>query len=337
MRLSSPMRSYYSREAAGSVPELGGTFFWDRATVVTNVHIPDGFLSTPVWAGLDVAAVPAVGYMVKRAQSGFAETRAPLLGVMGAFVFAAQMINFPVGVGTSGHLVGGALLAYTLGPPAAVVVMTAILAIQGLVFQDGGILAMGANVLNMAVFGVLAAHLPMRIAGGGRYRKLAIFLGGFLSVMVSALLALSELVVSGVKIPPAVLGLSLVLFAVSASLEGVITVAVLKALESVQPEMVVKPSERGPGLALVGAAAVLLAAVGVFFASTQPDGLEKLAQEIGIAGREHSIWSTPLADYEVSLAASEWIRKAAAGLAGLGLIFGACLLLGRVAVRFRRQ
>jgi cobalt/nickel transport system permease protein len=305
--------------------------------VVSNVHIPDGFLSTPVWAGLDAAAIPAVGYMVKRAQSGFAETRAPLLGVMGAFVFAAQMINFPVGVGTSGHLVGGALLAYTLGPPAAAVVMTAILAIQGLVFQDGGILALGANVLNMAVFGVLAAYLPFRIAGGGRYRKLAIFLGGFLSVMVSALLALGELVVSGVKIPTPVLGISVVLFAVSASFEGVITVAVLKALESLQPEIVYKPSERGPALALVGIAAVLLAAVGVFFASTQPDGLEKLAEQIGIAGRAQSIWSTPLADYEVNFFSSAWTRKAAAGIAGLGLIYGACLLLGRVAVRYRRQ
>src|SRR5512132_1631588 len=90
-----------------------------------DVHIPDGFLSTPVWAGLDAAAIPAAAVLVRRAQHGFAETRAPLLGVMGAFVFAAQMINFPVGIGTSGHLVGGALLAFTLGPAPAGVVMTA--------------------------------------------------------------------------------------------------------------------------------------------------------------------------------------------------------------------
>ena len=83
------------------------------------MHIYDGFLSTPVWAAMDVAAAPAVGYMVRRAQRQFEESRIPLLGVMGAFVFAAQMINFPVGIGTSGHLVGGALLACTLGPAAA--------------------------------------------------------------------------------------------------------------------------------------------------------------------------------------------------------------------------
>jgi cobalt/nickel transport system permease protein len=117
------------------------------------MHIPDGFLSTPVWAGLDALAVPVGGYFVRRTQSSFDEARVPLLGVMGAFVFAAQMINFPVGVGTSNHLVGGALLALTLGPFAATVVMIAILVIQALVFQDGGITALGANVLNMAVAG----------------------------------------------------------------------------------------------------------------------------------------------------------------------------------------
>src|SRR2546428_5455811 len=118
------------------------------------MHIPDGFLSAPVWATLDIAAIPAAAYMVREAQREFEEKRVPLLGVMGAFVFAAQMINFPVGGGTSGHLVGGALLSYVLGPAAASVVMMAILSIQALVFQDGGILALGANILNMAVVGV---------------------------------------------------------------------------------------------------------------------------------------------------------------------------------------
>src|SRR6266704_6537595 len=124
------------------------------------MHIPDGFLSAPVWATLDIAAIPAAGYMVRKAQREFEEKKVPLLGVMGAFVFAAQMINFPVGGATSGHLVGSALLAFTLGPAAASVVMAAILAIQALVFQDGGILALGPNVVNMAMVGVLAGYLP---------------------------------------------------------------------------------------------------------------------------------------------------------------------------------
>src|SRR3982751_6950670 len=139
---------------------------------------------------MDLAAVPAVGILVRKAQRGFDESKVPMLGVMGAFVFAAQMINFPVGVGTSGHLVGGALLACTLGPAAACVVMSAILAIQALVFQDGGILALGANVLNMAVMGVLAGYLPYHLWGRGRGRHTAIFAAGALSVLASAVLAL---------------------------------------------------------------------------------------------------------------------------------------------------
>src|SRR5437870_12873930 len=112
--------------------------------------ISDGSLSPPVWAALDIAAIPAAGYMVRRAQQQFEEKKVPLLGVMGAFVFAAQTINFPVGGATSGHLVGSALLSFTLGPAAASVVMIAILAIQSLVFQDGGILAPRPTILNMA-------------------------------------------------------------------------------------------------------------------------------------------------------------------------------------------
>jgi len=157
------------------------------------VHVPDGFLATQVWATLDLAAATSVGLVVRRAQRSFDEARIPLLGVMGAFVFAAQMINFPVAAGTTSHLVGGALLAFTLGPAAACVVMTAILAIQALIFQDGGVLALGANVVNMALLGVLAGYLPFYLWGNGRRRRFAIFLGGMLSVLVSALAALSEL------------------------------------------------------------------------------------------------------------------------------------------------
>src|SRR5579872_4087356 len=130
------------------------------------MHIPDNFLSTPVWASLDVVSVPAFGLMARAANRDIEEARIPLLGVMGAFVFAAQMINFPVGLGTSGHLVGGTLLAITLGPAAASIVMTAIVVLQAFIFQDGGIVTLGANVINMAVVGVLAGYLPYRFLNG---------------------------------------------------------------------------------------------------------------------------------------------------------------------------
>src|SRR6202051_4457052 len=153
------------------------------------MHIPDNFLSPPVWGTLDAIAIPAVGLMVRQASRQLDDTRLPLLCVSVAFLFAAQMINFPVGIGTSGHLVGGALLAFTLGAAPAAIVMTAIIAIQAFVFQDGGVLALGANVFNMAVAGVLAGYLPFWM-WGARRRRPAIFIGAFLSVMVSGSLGL---------------------------------------------------------------------------------------------------------------------------------------------------
>ena len=276
------------------------------------MHIPDGFLSTPVWIALDATAAPAVAYAAKRAQEGFDQSRAPLLGVMGAFVFAAQMINFPVGIGTSGHLVGGALLACTLGPAAASVVMTAIIVIQSLLFQDGGVLAMGANILNMAVAGVLAGYLPYYFWGTGRWRKPALFLAGTSSVLMSAILALAELLLSGVKLPTPALGLSLALFAVSAIIEGAITVAAIAALENIQPGFIRQPAAARHSVLLtsVGLTAALLAAGGVVFASTAPDGIEHLAAQSGL--------TKPLANY-----------GGGAGLAGAALVFVLLLVTGR--------
>src|SRR4051812_33949813 len=174
------------------------------------MHIPDGFLSTPVWATLDVVSAPAVAWVARRAQRDTQDHRIPLLGVMGAFVFAAQMVNFPVGPGTSGHLVGGALLAIVLGPAAASLVLTAILVLQALIFKDGGVLALGANIFNMALAGVAAGYLAHRIWGqGGRRSSGAIFAAGALSVMTSALLALGQLLISGVPMPGGVLWASL--------------------------------------------------------------------------------------------------------------------------------
>lgn len=298
-----------------------------------TMHIPDGFLSPPVWVTLDAVAIPSVGWMARRAQQNLEENQIPLLGVMGAFVFAAQMINFPVGIGTSGHLVGGALLAFTLGPAAASLVLTAILLIQSLVFQDGGVLALGANVLNMAVFGVWAGYLPYRWLRG---RRTGLFLGGALSVLVSACLALAELLLSGVRMPVSLVLLSLALFLVSGLMEGAITLAVVQSIERINPQWVPRraPPRAMTAWALAGAA-VFLAAVGVLFASTSPDGLERFAENAGIGAQAKAIWAAPLAEYEWSALASPYWRKATAGLAGLMAIYALCLLLGRVLGRRR--
>jgi cobalt/nickel transport system permease protein len=301
-----------------------------------SVHIPDGFLSTPVWLTLDVTVLPAVAVLARRARRELEEARAPLLGVMGAFVFAAQMINFPVAAGTSAHLVGGALLAITLGPAAASVVMTAILVVQAFVFQDGGILALGANVFNMGIAGVLAAWLPYHLWGAGTHRRTAIFAAGALSVVVSALLAVSELLASGVPVRQAALVFLLVVFGVSAAIEGVITVAVVRGIERLIPRIVRHTApERSWGLAVCGAGAVLLAAAGGLVASTNPDGLQWLGGQLDILGRITNLFTAPLAEYRARWLSSPWIAKAAAGTAGALLVGLICIALGRAAARPR--
>ncbi len=301
------------------------------------MHIPDGFLATPVWLSLDVLAVPAVGYVARRARRGFEDSRVPMLGVMGAFVFAAQMINFPVAAGTSGHLLGSALLTVTLGPAAAAVVMTAILALQALVFQDGGILALGANVFNMAVVGVFAAYLPY-YALEKKSRRAGIFLGAMLSVYSGALLALVQLKVSGVPMPQPVVTLALGVFTATALIEGIITVAVISAIERLSPKFVHHRAGAAPSAAAALAAmAVVLATVGVLFASAWPDGLETVAERVGIAQSARNLFTTPLADYEASFFDASWLRKIAAGAIGVALAGGTLFFAQRWIIRRRSK
>ncbi len=295
------------------------------------MHIPDGFLATPVWLGLDVAAALAVGWVSRRAERGLDEGAVPRLGVLGAFVFAAQMINFPVAAGTSSHLIGGALLTAALGPSAAALVLTAILVIQALVFQDGGLLALGANVTNMALAGVLAASVPLRYMPG----KAGLFLAGASSVFSASALAIVELRLSGVEMSAGVLRAALGVFVVSAVVEGVITAAVMSAIERLDPEWAgrrVAGSSDRRVLGVLGVAAVVLGSAGALLASSLPDGLERLATNLGIAGRA-SAAAGPLADYQWQAVTNPGAGRVLAGLAGLGIIYVACRMIGHFMAR----
>ena len=298
------------------------------------MHIPDGYLSTPIWIALDAAAIPAIGWLTRRAQREVDESKIPLLGVMGAFVFAAQMINFPIVPGTSNHLVGGALLAYSLGPWAAALVMTAILAIQAFVFQDGGIMALGANTINMAIAGVWAAWIPYRRFGASRA---GIFVGAFLSGVVSGCLALIELLLSGVHLPTALVATGAGVFSISAVIEGAITVAVLGSIERINPGWVRRPS--GDKTRITGiliSSAIILVVFGVLIASSAPDGLSKIAEKAGISTQATTLYKTALTDYQFQGLGSPWLRKALAGLVGLAAIYALCLGLGAT-IRKRRK
>lgn len=127
------------------------------------LHIPDGFVSTPVAVVGWIAMVGTLAIAVRMTNRQLNEKAVPLMGVMAAFIFAAQMMNFPVAGGTSGHMLGGALAAILLGPWAAIIVMASVVGLQSVLFQDGGIVAMGVNIFNM---GILTAFVGYAIYRG---------------------------------------------------------------------------------------------------------------------------------------------------------------------------
>lgn len=162
------------------------------------MHIPDGFLNVQTWASTYLLSAGSIGYGIKKSRDDLSDRQVPRLGVMAAFIFAAQMVNFPVIAGVaSGHLLGAALATILLGPWSACMVLTTVLAIQMLFFGDGGFTALGANVLNMAVLAVLAAYLAhralSRILPGGLGRSVSIFVASWISVLAAALMAALEL------------------------------------------------------------------------------------------------------------------------------------------------
>jgi len=206
------------------------------------MHVPDGFLDLKTAATTGLISAGTLAYATKKLQGKLEPARIPLLGVTGAFIFAAQMVNFPVVGGTSGHLLGAVLAAILLGPWAAVVVMTAVLVVQCFVFQDGGLLALGANILNMGITGALLGYwLYAFLAKAGKGKASATYAAAFAaawcSVVAGAFLCSTELVLSGsaaaVVVYPAMLGVhSLIGIG-----EGLITVAALALLAHNAPEV----------------------------------------------------------------------------------------------------
>jgi cobalt/nickel transport system permease protein len=256
-----------------------------------GMHMANELLSVPVAAVTLLTAGVAVGLAARRSAKSLGADKMPLMGVMGAFVFAGQMINFalPLMPGTSGHLGGGVLLAILLGPASAIVTMTAILIVQCLLFQDGGLLALGCNVINIGIVPCLLGWATYRmILGDGRaapaWRQ---YIGAWAACMIG--------VVAGASLVPIQAGVSGVLripmgqfLAVMAGVhlligfvEGAVTFAVLAYLRRASPLLLgleapvgAERLGRGAVLASVAITALLLAGVVSWFASTHPDGLE---------------------------------------------------------------
>ena len=206
------------------------------------MHIPDGFLTTEVALACAVPAAACVAVGLQRANVELDERRVPLLGVTAAFIFAAQMLNFPVAGGTSGHFLGAALAAILLGPWLACLVMAVVLGVQAFVFADGGITALGANILNMGVIGALLVGalmlLARRLTGRGRTQLLAITgAGAWLAVMAGATATSLELALSGTVPLGTVLPAMLGVHALIGIGEAVVTVAAVSAVLTTRPDL----------------------------------------------------------------------------------------------------
>ena len=219
------------------------------------MHIPDGFLSGEVAAVTGVAAAGAVAYSLRKANRELDERTVPLLGVTAAFIFAAQMLNFPVAGGTSGHLLGAALATFLLGPWLACLVLAVVLTAQAFLFADGGITALGANVFNMGVIGALVVGLLVLALRDVLPKSRPVFLGlvavgAWLAVMAGAAATSVELAISGTVPLTTVLPAMLGVHALIGVGEAVVTVAAISAVLASRPDLValdLTPAEVGAG------------------------------------------------------------------------------------------
>ena len=213
------------------------------ATSGPALHIPDGFLSAPVSLVGWVVTIGAVAYAARRAERTMSDRAVPLMGVMAAFIFATQMMNFPVAGGTSGHLLGGGLAAILLGPWAAIIVMAAVVGLQALLFQDGGLVVLGANIFNMGILTVAVGYGTFRLLApfartGSAGFIAAAFIAAALSVEVSAIATALQLAVSGTSplsvALPAMAGVHLLI----GLGEGAITAAALSFIRATSPGLI---------------------------------------------------------------------------------------------------
>jgi len=206
------------------------------------MHIPDGFLAIATVATTCVASAGGVGNAVRVANKKLGERHVPLMGILAAFIFAAQMLNFPIAGGTSGHLIGAALAAILLGPWAGVLIMSCVLIAQSLIFQDGGLLALGANIFNMGIVASFSGYYIYRLVtsllGNSRRGKLVGgFAGAWSSVFLAAIVCAVELAVSGVSPIGVVLPAMAGFHALIGIGEGLITGAVLSLVLATRADL----------------------------------------------------------------------------------------------------
>jgi cobalt/nickel transport system permease protein len=298
------------------------------------LHIPDGFLSLVIALIFWGITIITVGIAISKTNKSLGEKQVPLMGIMAAFIFAAQMLNFPVAGGTSGHFLGGALAAMVLGPWAGILVMTAVIAVQGLLFQDGGLLVMGANIFNM---GLLTAMIGFGLYRSvlGRSKGLRLSVAGvaaWLAVVASALMASLQLWLSGTSrleiVVPAMLGVH-VLIGLG---EAVITVAALAFIERTRPDLLDEKAiaaKGGRGWIFGGILISLLAVFLSPMASANPDGLERVAKDMGFLQLGQAAPYVILPDYSIPFLGETALSTIVAGVVGALVVLGLMIVIGQ--------
>jgi cobalt/nickel transport system permease protein len=269
---------------------------------VLALHIPDGFLSVGISVLFWVVTAALLAVSVRRSNEFLDERLIPLAGIMAAFIFAGQMINFPVAGGTSGHLLGGVLAAITLGPWVGMLVMACVIGVQALLLQDGGLVVMGANIFNMGLLTALIGFgLYRSAASQSRTVKLAVAGGAaWLSVMAGALMTALQLWLSGTAeleiVMPAMLGVH----AFIGIGEALITVAALTFILQTRPDLLAESkTQGGTGWVLGGVVATAVVLVLSPLASAFPDGLERVAEDIGFLATGQDAPYNLLPDYTI--------------------------------------
>jgi cobalt/nickel transport system permease protein len=289
------------------------------------VHVPDGFLSAGVAAGTWAAGAGTLAWALRAERRDPVHAPAGTLGALSGFVFAAQLVNVPLLPGTSGHLVGGMLAAALVGPWRGLVVMAVVLAVQALLFQDGGVTAYGTNLLAMGGGGCLAgaavASLVDRLLPGARGRVAGPVAGAFVGTLLGAAFVAVALALSGLYPAGAVLPAMLALHVPIALLEAALTGAILGTVLRWRPDLVRGlPAASGTAsrsAPVLGALVVALAVAAFLapFASPLPDGLESVAERLGFAEAARAVWPAPAPDYELP-----WAALGRAGTALVGVL-----------------
>jgi len=293
------------------------------------MHIPDGFLSTMVSLILWGGSILVVGYSLKRVGQDLGERQVPFMGVLAATIYAGQMLNFSVTGGTSGHLMGAAIATILLGPWASIIIITCVVSIQALIFQDGGLLALGSNIFNMGIVGTTVSYFAYT-----SLRKLlgekpwAIFASGFaaawLSIVVASLAVGLQLALSGTS--PANIALPTMggIHMLIGLGEGAITVGALAFLYTARRDLLANDKNIPMGAAawITGLGIAICLALLSPLASSNPDGLEWTAEQVGFLELTQAPLYNLIPDYVFPGISNEALATIVAGIVGSLLVFG---------------